>query len=71
MRPIFLKQTGRSAYVNRTARARSQARKIIRLKGGSLFKLIGHYDDELVRENSLWLFARRNQQPLVLEEPGS
>ena len=44
--------------------------EIIRLKDGGLFKLIGHYDDELVRENGQWLFLRRNYQPQVLEEPG-
>lgn len=66
----FLSEVGWIAVEGETARASSQAREIIRLKDGGLFKLIGHYDDELVRENGQWLFARRNYQPLVLENPG-
>lgn len=66
----FLSEIGWIAVDGDTARASSQAREIIRLKDGGLFKLIGHYDDYLVRENGQWLFSRRNYQPLVLEEPG-
>lgn len=67
----FLSEIGWIQVEGDKARASSQAREIIRLKDGGLFKLIGHYDDELVRENGQWLFSRRNYQPLVLEEPGS
>jgi ketosteroid isomerase-like protein len=67
----FLSEIGWIAVDGDTARASSQAREIIRLKDGNLFKLIGHYDDYLVRENGQWLFARRNYQPLVEEAPGS
>ena len=66
----FLSEIGWIQVDGDKARASSQAREIIRLKDGGLFKLIGHYDDELVRDNGQWLFARRNYQPLVLEEPG-
>ena len=66
----FLSEIGWIAVEGDTARASSQAREIIRLKDGKLFKLIGHYDDYLVRENGQWLFSRRNYQPLVVEEPG-
>ena len=67
----FLSEIGWIAVTGDTARASSQAREVIRLKEGSLFKLIGIYDDELVREDGQWRFSRRNYRPLVLEEPGS
>ena len=66
----FLSEIGWIQVDGDTARASSQAREIIRLKDGGLFKLIGHYDDYLLRENDRWLFSRRNYQPLVVEEPG-
>ena len=66
----FLSEIGWIAVDGDTARASSQAREIIRLKDGGLFKLIGRYDDYLVSKNGQWLFSRRNYQPLVLEEPG-
>ena len=65
----FLSEIGWIQVEGDKARASSQAREIIRLKDGGLFKLIGHYEDELVRENGEWLFSRRNYQPLVVEEP--
>lgn len=67
----FLSEIGWIAVDGDTARASSQAREIIRLKDGNLFKLIGHYDDELVRQDGRWLFARRTYRPLVVEEPGA
>ncbi|MEO6716328.1 MAG: hypothetical protein ABIM50_03655 [Novosphingobium sp.] len=47
----FLSEIGWIAVDGDKARASSQAREIIRLKDGGLFKLIGHSNDELVREN--------------------
>ena len=67
----FLSEIGWIAVDGDTARASSQAREVIRMKDGSLFKLIGHYDDHLVRENGQWLFSRRTYSPLVVEEPGA
>lgn len=67
----FLSEIGWIQVEGDRARASSQAREIIRLKDGTLFKLIGHYDDYLVRENGQWLFSRRNYHPLVEEVPGS
>ena len=66
----FISEIGWIQVEGDTATASSQAREVIRLRDGSLFKLIGHYQDELVRENGEWLFLRRNYQPLVVEEPG-
>lgn len=51
------------------AMARCVAREIIRLVDGGLYKLVGRYEDRLVRENGTWLFSRRDYQPLVEELP--
>ena len=63
----FLSEIGPIEVTGDTARARSYAREIIRLTNGGLYKLIGAYDDELVRQNGSWLFSRRNYRPLVEE----
>ena len=34
---------------------------------GSIQKVVGRYEDELVRANGEWLFARRNYQLLADE----
>ena len=53
-----------------TARARSTAREIIRMKDGGVYKLIGAYEDSLVKQNGEWLFTQRLYRPLVEEFPG-
>jgi len=63
----FLSDIGAVEVTGDTARAQSVAREIIRLKDGSLFKLIGTYDDHLVRAGDRWLFSRRDYSPLVEE----
>lgn len=63
----FLSDVGPVAVTGDTARAQSVAREVIRLTDGSLFKLIGTYDDHLVRVDGVWLFARRDYNPLVEE----
>jgi ketosteroid isomerase-like protein len=63
----FLSEIGPIAVDGDTARARSYAREIVRLKDGGLYKLIGAYDDHIVRRNGAWLFARRDYQPSVEE----
>jgi ketosteroid isomerase-like protein len=47
--------------------ARCYCREILFLKGGGVRKVVGVYDDELVRENGVWLFARREYQ-LFMDE---
>jgi len=63
----FLCEVGPIEVSGDTARARSYAREIIRLKDGGLYKLIGAYDDHLVRKDGTWLFARRDYTPSVEE----
>jgi ketosteroid isomerase-like protein len=53
-----------------TASVRAVAREIISLKGGGIFKLAGLYRDQLVRQQSEWLFARRDYEVLAEEAPG-
>ncbi len=65
----FLSDVGAIEVDGDRATCRSVAREIIRLKNGGLFKLIGRYDDYLVRKNGEWLFAQRDYQPLVEELP--
>ena len=49
------------------ATARSYCLEILRLKNGDSRRLVGMYNDELVRENGDWLFARRNYEVLIEE----
>ena len=51
--------------------SRARAREIIRLKTGGLFKLIGQYRDQLVREDGAWRFSRRDYDPIAEEAPGA
>lgn len=63
----FISDVGPVAVTGDTARAQSVAREVIRLVDGSVFKLIGTYDDHLVRVDGRWLFSRRDYSPLVEE----
>lgn len=65
----FLSEVGSIEVAGDAATCRSVAREVVRLKGGGLFKLIGRYDDVVVRKGGEWLFARRDYQPLVEEPP--
>jgi ketosteroid isomerase-like protein len=66
----FLGEVGAIEVDGDKAVCRSVAREIIRLKSGGVYKLVGRYDDLVVRQNGKWLFARRVYQPLVEELPG-
>ncbi|MET0179419.1 MAG: nuclear transport factor 2 family protein [Novosphingobium sp.] len=52
------------------ATARCYCREILLLKSGGMRKVVGRYDDELVRENGIWLFARR-EYALFIDEGAS
>jgi uncharacterized protein (TIGR02246 family) len=65
----FLGEVGAIEVDGDKATCRSVAREIIRLTNGGLYKLVGRYDDYLVRKNGEWLFARRDYQPLIEELP--
>jgi hypothetical protein len=49
------------------ATARCYCREILFLKAGGLRKVVGVYNDELVRQDGVWLFARRDYQTFMDE----
>ena len=63
----FFTQLGSIDVDGDRATVRSYCREILRRKDGGVSKIIGAYDDELVRENGAWLFARRDYQVLMDE----
>jgi ketosteroid isomerase-like protein len=65
----FLSEIGSIEASGDRAKVRSYAREIVQLKSGGIFKLAGHYDDELVRQNGQWLFASRIYKLMIAEVP--
>lgn len=67
----FLGEVGAIEVDGDTATGRSQAREIVVLKGGGIYKLVGCYEDKFVRRAGRWLFSRRDYQPTAEEMPGA
>ena len=65
----FIGEVGAIEVDGDKAVCRAVAREIVRLRNGSVYKLVGQYEDLLVRKKGKWLFARRDYQPLVEELP--
>lgn len=65
----FLGEVGSIEIDGDRAACRSVAREIILLKSGGVYKLVGRYQDQVVRRDGRWLFARRDYEPLVEELP--
>jgi hypothetical protein len=65
----FWCEIGPIAVSGDTATVRAYAREIVALSAGGLFKLFGSYDDELVRQDGAWRFARREYLPMIQEPP--
>jgi ketosteroid isomerase-like protein len=63
----FFTEVGGIEVLGEKARARSYCREILFLKDGSVRKVVGQYDDVLVRENGVWLFATRRYKLLMSE----
>lgn len=49
------------------ARTRAYIREIFLAKDGSMQKLVGRYDDDLVRIDGIWKFSRRDYSVLIRE----
>ena len=49
------------------ATCRSHVREIAAMHDGGLYKVVGRYDDELLRTDSGWRFARRSYTALIRE----
>jgi ketosteroid isomerase-like protein len=65
----FLSEIGAIEVDGDRATARCLASETIRLTSGGVYRLIGRYEDRLVRRNGAWLFSRRDYQPVVDEPP--
>jgi ketosteroid isomerase-like protein len=66
----FFTEIGAIEVAGDRATARSYCREILQLDGGRIRKVVGAYDDELVREKGVWLFARRDYS-LFMDEPAA
>ena len=66
----FFTQLGSIDVDGDRAKVRSYCREILRRTDGGISKIVGAYDDDLVRENGAWLFARRDYQVLMNESEG-
>ncbi len=65
----FMSEVGAIEVAGDAAVGRSVAREIGRLLNGKLYKLVGCYEDRMVRENGAWLFTRRDYRPVIQEMP--
>ena len=63
----FFTEVGAIRVQDDSATARCYCREILFLKDGSIRKLVGRYDDALVRENGVWLFSNRTYRLLMTE----
>ena len=63
----FLGEIGAIDVDHESARCRSYAREIVRLKSGGTFKLAGTYDDTLLKIAGEWKFVHRHYT-LTLDE---
>ena len=66
----FIGEVGAIEVDGDKALGRSVAQEIVRLKNGGIYKLIGRYEDQLVRKSGKWLFAKRNYEPIAEEVSG-
>jgi ketosteroid isomerase-like protein len=63
----FFIEVGAIEVLGEKADARCYCREILFLKDGRVRKVVGQYDDMLVRENGVWLFAKRSYTLLMSE----
>lgn len=63
----FFAEIGSINITGNTATARSYCREIVVLKSGQIIKVVGCYEDELVKEYDQWLFALRKYSVLINE----
>jgi uncharacterized protein (TIGR02246 family) len=68
----FFAEVGAIEVAGDRAAARVYCRELLFLKSGAVRKVVGRYDDELVREAGVWRFARRAYSLLMDEgeQPG-
>lgn len=66
-RMAFFTEIGAIEVSGERAKARSYCREIMYYRDGTTLKVIGMYEDELVRTGGVWLFAQRHYQLLSNE----
>jgi uncharacterized protein (TIGR02246 family) len=66
-RMAFFTEVGAIEVDGDRATARAWCREILLLKGGGIRKVVGVYDDLLVRQDGVWRFARRTYR-LFMDE---
>jgi ketosteroid isomerase-like protein len=64
-RMAFFTQVAAIEVDGARASARSYCLEIVNLTDGTAQKLVGRYDDDLVREAGDWLFSRRSYQVIL------
>lgn len=68
-RMAFFSEVGTIEVDGNTATARCYCREIIELKDGKLWKVVGVYDDELIRDSGHWVFLQRRYRLFINERP--
>jgi ketosteroid isomerase-like protein len=63
----FFNEIGKIAVAGTLATVRSTTREIVELKSGALFKLVGRYDDRLVKVGGEWRYQLRNYTVMFTE----
>ena len=66
-RMAFFVEIGAIQISGEHAKARSYCREIMHYRNGSTLKVVGMYEDELIRADGVWLFTQRNYQLLSNE----
>lgn len=61
---IFISDVGAIEVDGAEATGRAAVQEIIRMNSGGLYKLIGRYEDRLVRQSGVWRFQRRTHYML-------
>lgn len=61
---IFISDVGAIEVDGAEATGRAAVQEIIRMNSGGLYKLIGRYEDRLVRQGGFWRFQRRTHYML-------
>jgi hypothetical protein len=69
-RMTFFTEVGAIEAQDDRATARCYCREILLLKSGGVRKIVGQYDDQLVRQAGVWLFARRDYRLFLDEDKG-
>jgi len=66
-RMAFFTEIGAINVAGDRASARSYCREIVHYQDGTTLKVVGMYEDQLVRSGESWLFARRDYRLLSKE----